>query len=213
MKRVAIEGSIAFTSVVLLTACAPVIPDNVQGNPTLQTPVSALSPSAIATTSLTATLTIETISTAIFLPASQFTPIPSFTTTAGPGVEIPATAADFLISVTDTPIIDIETPFTGAATPLESVSLDKLSSNTLYKPVHIQNNSGKQIDINFQCTPNKGMQISLEYYNVKNLFANLPEGNYIYVIYVGGRQLSGGFSLMTAPKLFITIYKDRVVVQ
>ena len=74
MKRVAIKGYTAFASGVLPTACLPVIPDKIQGNPILQTPDLDLSPSAGFTSSPTST--VESTSTAAPFPASQFTPIP-----------------------------------------------------------------------------------------------------------------------------------------
>jgi hypothetical protein len=195
-----------------MTACVPVIPDNFQGNPTLQTPDLAPLPSAVVTTTLTSTVTIEITSTTTLLPTSRFTPIPSFTSTVHYGVEDSSTVTNLPIYFTETPIPDTDTPVSGTTTPIESVSLGKLPPNPIYKPVHIQNGSGKQVDITLDCTTNKGRQIILEYNNVKNLFTDIPEGNYVYVIFVGGRQLTGGFSFMTAPKLFITIYQERVAV-
>lgn len=41
----------------------------------------------------------------------------------------------------------------------------------------------------------------------------LPQGNYVYVVYVGGRQIIGSFSFFIAQKLIISIYQDRVVIQ
>ena len=41
----------------------------------------------------------------------------------------------------------------------------------------------------------------------------LPQGYYVYVVYVGGRQIIGNFSFLTAQKLLISIYQDRVVIQ
>jgi hypothetical protein len=41
----------------------------------------------------------------------------------------------------------------------------------------------------------------------------LPQGNYVYVVYVGGRRIIGNFSFLIAQKLLISIYQDRVVIQ
>jgi hypothetical protein len=68
------------------------------------------------------------------------------------------------------------------------------------------------VDISLHCTTKKGLQAILEYNNIRNVFTMLPEGNYVYVVYVGGRQVVGGFSFLTAQKLFIDVYKDRVVI-
>jgi hypothetical protein len=205
MKRIALTGSIALASGLILTACLPAISDNKRVNPILQTPVLESTPSGEFTTTKTSTASIELSSTATLIPTSQFTPIPSFTSAVEPAIEVPLIVTAIPISVTGIFISD-------TATPIESVGIDKLPSNTIYKPVHIQNISGKQVDITLHCTTNKGLQTILEYKNVKNLFTDLPEGDYVYVIFVGGRQLVGSFSFMTAAKLFITIHKDRVAI-
>jgi hypothetical protein len=101
---------------------------------------------------------------------------------------------------------------TPTATVPELISLDKLPPGTIYKRVRIENRSRSQMDISLHCTTLKGLQTVLEYENVKNLSVEAPDGNYIFVVYAGGRQMTGGFSLLTVPSLTITVYADRVAV-
>jgi hypothetical protein len=101
---------------------------------------------------------------------------------------------------------------TATATVPELISLDKLPPGTIYKRVRIENRSRSQMDISLHCTTLKGLQTVLEYENVKNLSVEAPDGNYIFVVYAGGRQMTGGFSLLTVPSLTITVYADRVAV-
>jgi hypothetical protein len=101
---------------------------------------------------------------------------------------------------------------TETATILVSVSLDKLPPGTVYKRVRIENRSRTQMDISLHCTTIQGLQTVLEYENVKNLAIEAPEGKYVYVVYVGGRQFVGAFSLLDMPNATITVYADRVAI-
>jgi hypothetical protein len=74
------------------------------------------------------------------------------------------------------------------------------------------NRSGTQADISLHCTTRKGQFTILEFENVRSLGIDAPLGDYVYVVYVGGRQLIGDFSFRTDQKLTITIYQDRVTV-
>jgi len=53
----------------------------------------------------------------------------------------------------------------------------------------------------------------LEYPVEKEVRVKAPLGYYLYVVWVGGRQIVGEFVLNQNDDLTITIYKDRVVVQ
>jgi hypothetical protein len=204
MRRAVVAGRIAITSGLMLTACMPVVSETTQIAPTAQPPILGSTPSVEFTTTKTSD-GIDTKPTSTPIPTSQFTPIPSFTST--PAVDHLVSSITPVFAFTDTAVAISLTP--GLIGPVE---IDKLPANTVYKPVHIQNISGKQVDITLYCTTNKGFQTILEYNNVGNLFTAIPEGKYSYVMFVGGRQLVGGFSFLTARKLLITIYKDRVAI-
>ena len=196
---------IALASGLLLTACQLLIPGVTQVNRAVTTPVLPSTPSPEFTATVTSTASIAILTTPAIFPTSLFTPIPSFTPAYSQVTETPLILPDTTVLETDTPITEITSTH-------ESAGFEKLPSNTIYKPVHIKNMSGKSVDINLHCTTKKGFQATFEYSSVKNLFIDLPEGNYQYVFFVGGRQLSGSFSFMDVPKLFITIYKDRVAI-
>lgn len=206
MKRVAFLRSIALVSCFTLSACLPLL-----GNPAFDLP--SPTPEAVQNTSpAPKTITVPTVSTEFppsqaFFPTGLFTPIPSFTpTSTKTSVAIPlATETPSLHSLTAILVTD-------TVDSAGSIGIDKLPANTVYKPAHIQNISRTQVDFELHCTTNHGLQTVLEYENLRNVFTMLPEGNYFYVVYVGGKRLVGNFTFITNPKLFIVIDKDRVVI-
>jgi hypothetical protein len=135
--------------------------------------------------------------------ALTFTPIPTLTATTGAALTPTSTSP----GATASPPQPLST-----ATPAESISLDKLPPGTIYKPVRIQNQTHSQMDISLQCTTIHGLHTVLEYENVRNLTAQAPEGDYIYVVYVGGRPMSGSFSLLRVASVTITVYADKVTI-
>ena len=211
MKRVVLAGCIILASSLILAACLPPlsIPTQISiPSPTLS---QAQGPSPEFMAPPSSTPTIEASLTPALPPTSTFTPISSLTPTFGdtgttpyespiPTLDITGAVAPFGITavlITDT------------AAPAGS----DLGLSTTYGPVHIQNKSRAQVDLSLHCTTSKGVQIFLEYHNLRNVVAMLPRGNYIYVLYVGGRQSVGSFSHFTSQKLSITIYQDSVVIQ
>ena len=206
MKRVALAGCVALVSVLILAACLPSIPNPLNINLSSPTLVPQQSPSPVA--SPTVTPTIEPSSTPTFLPTSTFTPIPSLTPTVFSSPTATSISTDTAIPiVSGTPAaismtVVVETDTAGLHGPL----------NSIYLPAHIDNFSHSQVDISLHCTTIKGVEIVLEFNNVRHISTNLPQGNYVYVAYVGGRQMIGNFSFLTARKLRITIYSDSVVI-
>ena len=140
--------------------------------------------------------------------APTFTPIP--TLTAATGSPTIATATPGTMTPSGTTALPAGP--TSTAAPPESISLDKLQPGTVYKPVHIQNLSHSQMDISLHCTTIHGLHTVLEYNDVRNLTVQAPECDYIYVVYVGGRPMSGSFSLLHVPKATITVYADKVAI-
>ena len=61
--------------------------------------------------------------------------------------------------------------------------------------------------------PADGNVAILEYPVEKRVEVKAPLGNYVYVVWVGGRKISGSFVLQKDNDVTITIYKDKVVVQ
>lgn len=224
MKRAERRVGLAFTLILFLTGCLPTIPGSIPKIPASQTPGLVPLSSAVFTSTTLPTGSPTPLSTSTppessltstspgLISAETFTAIPSFTPTIGQNNVVLLTSTPVPYTEVVTPLFDMTTIFTSPTTLSGSVANENLPSNTVYKQAHIRNISGKPVDITLNCTTNKGLKVVLEYHNVKNLFTNLPEGNYDYVIFVGGRQLMGGFSFISAPKLFMTIYEDRIAI-
>ncbi len=186
-----------------LAACVPrlQLPALLPPTPSPSTPSIQLSATSQATSTLapSPTATVTPTNTA-------FTPIPSLTPTGTPSAPF-----DLTTTTTATGTAPTLEP-TATSTFVESISLDKLPKDTVYKPVRIHNATRAQMDISLHCTTHKGLQTVLEYDSVRNLSIKAPDGDYIYVVYVGGRMMSGSFSLLGSPNLTITVYADRVTV-
>lgn len=66
--------------------------------------------------------------------------------------------------------------------------------------------------ISLQVTTRRGGPTILEYPVDRIERIQAPSGYYLYVAWVGGNKMVGNFSLHAGDSLFITLYKDRVVV-
>lgn len=192
--------SLVFASGLWLAACLPNLPSFVSPATVHVTASVEMTPTSAAVVTQTQTTTLVPAATTLVNTSGTFTAIPTFTSTNGP--EISAVSG-----MTPTPSLPPET-----AIVLESVSLDKLPPGTVYKPVRVENRSRSRMDISLHCTTLRGLQTVLEYEGVKNLTVQAPEGRYVYVVYVGGRQIVGSFELLAAPNLTITVYADRVAI-
>ncbi len=61
---------------------------------------------------------------------------------------------------------------------------------------------------------NQGKNGAILEYPVKGQFSiRAPLGQYIYVAWVGGRKMTGSFTLSKSDPIFILIYKEKIVVQ
>ncbi len=177
-----------------LVACAPNLP-------ALQFFATASPvPSLVSrTTSTPAATPASAVATSLGSTAT-FTPIATFTPTVG------ATSG-----VTQT-LAPASTPATETAIPVESVSLDKLPPGTVYRHVRIEDRAHLPMDISLHCTTIHGLHTVIEYNNVRSITVQAPEGNYVYVFYVGGHRMMGSFSLLDAGSVTLTVYKDRVAI-
>lgn len=131
--------------------------------------------------------------------------IPNLTTT-------PATATGEISTNT---AIGSQTP-TLIGGPTVTPTLGVLTYGTLpAKPsekIKIYNKSKVQAYISLQnCPPNESITI-LEYPVAKQVTTKGPLGYYLYVAWVGGREISGSFTLNNGEPLVITIYKDKITV-
>jgi hypothetical protein len=75
------------------------------------------------------------------------------------------------------------------------------------------NTSKSEVYISLQCKTSNGQVSILEYPVRRRLGIRAPAGTYIYVAWVGGKKMSGHFSLGKAAEKTITIFKDRIVIK
>jgi hypothetical protein len=80
-------------------------------------------------------------------------------------------------------------------------------------PVTLVNKSKAQAYISLQLCDTVAAGAILEYPVQSTVKIKAPLGNYIYVVWVGGRQLTGTLKVNSGTELKITIYKDKVTVQ
>lgn len=85
--------------------------------------------------------------------------------------------------------------------------------NLPYGRVILVNKSKAEVYVSLQCTTKEGYVTIIEYPVKSTIETKAPAGKYVYVIWVGGKQLIGDFSLSQAQDLKITIFKDRAVLK
>ncbi len=82
-----------------------------------------------------------------------------------------------------------------------------------YSQVTLANKSKAQAYISLQLCDTEAKGAILEY-PVEGVFnIDAPVGTYIYVVWVGGKKITGDLKIHSNDELKITIYKDKVVVQ
>lgn len=82
--------------------------------------------------------------------------------------------------------------------------------NLPYGEITLINKSKADVYISLQCTTKDGYFTVIEYPVKSIVTTRAPAGKYVYVVWVGGRQIVGNFSLDKSQDLTINIYKDRV---
>lgn len=164
----------------------------------------------------TETVTPVVISSSTSTPASEVvadtptsTPLPNLTST-------PATATAGTLSPTFTAGVTQPASSPGAATLTPTLGI--LTYGTLppavpYTSVKIFNKSKAQAYISLQNDSIGRPDTVIEYPVEKEVRVQAPLGYYVYVVWVGGRQIVGEFVLNEGDDLTITIYKDKVVVE
>lgn len=85
--------------------------------------------------------------------------------------------------------------------------------NLPFGRVTLVNKSKAEVYVSLQCTTKEGYVTIIEYPVKSTIETKAPAGKYVYVIWVGGRQLVGNFSLSQAQDLKITIFKDQAVIK
>lgn len=135
--------------------------------------------------------------------APSSTPLPNLTTT-------PATATS---GAGDTPT---------ATQPVANLTATPTPGPLLYgtlppavpsASITIINKSKRQVYISLQNYPPDKPAAFIEYPVKKQVQVDAPLGYYVYVVWVGGRQIVGSFRLHKGDSLTIIIFKDRVEIK
>jgi len=153
----------------------------------------------------TATVALESTPTVI---AETSTLAPNLTTT-------PVTATLGTLQPESTATVTNAVP-SGSVTTTPTLGI--LTYGTLppavpWSKITLLNKSKAQAYISLQNYPANEKVAILEYPVKKQVMVDAPLGYYLYVVWVGGRQITGSFTLHKNDNLTITIYKEKVVVK
>jgi len=75
------------------------------------------------------------------------------------------------------------------------------------------NKAKAEVYVSLQCTTKDGYETIIEYPVPKTQAVKVPAGSCGYVVWAGGKQMSGGFRLGIQEEITLTIYKDRIEIQ
>lgn len=173
----------------------------VQPPPTTVPPTQTSTPVvAVSSPTLEATVT-ATSAASSSTPESSSTPAANLTTTpvtatSGPG---------------DNPTATKAAPGSLTVTPTLGVLLyGTLPPAVPSVKITVVNKSKAQAYISLQNYPPDRPAAFLEYPVRNQVKVDAPLGYYVYVVWVGGRQITGSFTLHKDDDLTITIFKDKV---
>lgn len=202
LRRVAAHLVVLALSLTL-TACLPSLQN--LAIPTIAAPPAAspAAPFSAASPLPSGTALPTTTPTASFTPISTFTPGGTSITPS------PTPSTTGTLPTAAGPTATLTQAASTAGSPV-SVNMDTLPRDTVYKPVVIRNKSHAQMDISLHCTTHQGLQTVIEYEHVRTLSDEIPECDYVYVVWVGARQIVGSFTLYRIPDIAITVYAQRV---
>jgi hypothetical protein len=159
----------------------------------------------VAPVIVTETATRESTATVI---TDTSTPAPNLTTT-------PATATLGALDLTVAPTATA-TSSLGSITVTPTLGILKYGTLPPAVPwgrITLINKSRAQAYISLQNYPPTDKVAILEYPVEKQVEVEAPLGYYFYVVWVGGRQITGSFKLHKNEELTITIYKDKVEIK
>lgn len=163
-------------------------------------PSPSLVPSPTRTATVTASVTNTVVSSTPSTPSE--TPFATLTTgtastptnvTGTPGTPVPGAVAS--ASPTET----LHPRFYGTQPP--AIAFGRLK---------LINRSKAEAYISIKCVTSDGQVSIIEYPVPRRLDVHAPAGKCTYVAWVGGRKMSGQFSLSKSGEKTITLYKDRV---
>lgn len=199
-----------------LSACAPAL---------FQSP--AASPAPFFEADLQGTVAAQVAQTIQSMPtpslAPSATPFVITATSAPTQTPLPPTPTSSATPVPPTPSAVTGTvaalPTQGGGTPLPSETPHYQYYGTMppdlpYGRVAILNLSKRDAYISLQCTTSDGYVTVIEYpVGGSRIGARVPAGYYLYVAWVGGKQMTGNFKLQKSEEAVIKLYQDRVEVK
>jgi len=196
----------------LTLACLPTFPISIE--PTVEARATATLIAKTPTLLSTATVApvTQTSSPVVAPPVPQIsdTPalplLPDLTTT-------PATATSVPVISATTNTATLVTGLRTFTPTLGILTYGTLPPDVPSTPLIIWNRSKAQAYISLQVTLNDGRYAILEYPVTRRITIDAPIGSYVYVAWVGGKKMDGGFRLHSNDHLTIILYKDRIVIQ
>ena len=212
MKKLVLVVVVTF----LLGACLPTsFTSNPGTQPAVDIPgtVNAIMGSAVAqtlTSQPTATMVPITDTSTPTAVLSEASPTPTETATALPAPNLTTTpvTATTVAGTTTAPV-----PGSRTLVPTLTVRLyGTLPPAVPFGNITLVNRARAEAYISMQVTTRRGGPTILEYPVPRIERIEAPAGYYLYVAWVGGNKMIGNFSLHEGDSLYITLYKDRVVI-
>lgn len=203
-------------SALVLSACIPA---------GFQSP--AASPAPIVEADLQGTVAAQVAQTLQSLPtpspAPSSTPFVITATSAPSHTPLPPTPTSTAIPVSPTASAATGTVTAALATQEGGTTASEtphyqyygtMPPNLPYGRVAILNLSKRDAYISLQCTTSDGYVTVIEYpVGGSRIGARVPAGYYVYVAWVGGKQMTGNFKLQKSEEIVIKLYQDRVEVK
>lgn len=205
----------------LLSAC---LPDFLQPDATSASPTPLSETDLQSTAAVLSDLTLQALPTPTVAPSQ--TPVVRTATNSvdsseeppsGPasGATLPLATASSAATqlITSLAATSPNTPPGFAPTPTETLHprfYGTLPPNLPSGKIILVNKSKKEVYISLQCTTKDGYMSILEYPVPHQVETRAPAGKYLYVAWVGGKKLTGNFSLGAQGEIRITIFKDSI---
>ena len=207
---------------VVTTACLPVVAPTEAPAPqvNLQATIDSIVQTAAAQTlaaqptSTTAPATNTATPTATVPPTDitvtlATTSVPNLTTTPATATSGPTDDP----SITSTPTVETTDGEITLTPTLGVLTYGTLPPAIPSSTVYLVNKSKVQAYISLQLCDTEAAGAILEYPVQSTLKIKAPIGTYIYVVWVGGKKLTGTLKVNNADDLRIIIYKDEVLIR
>ena len=164
------------------------------------------STTAPATDTATPTMTSPPTDVTVTLSSS---PIPNLTTTPVTATSGPTDDPN----ITSTPTVGTTTGEITLTPTLGPLTYGTLPPAVPFSTVYLVNKSKTQAYISLQLCDTEAEGAILEYPVRNTVKIKAPIGNYLYVVWVGGRERVGTLKVKKGEDLSITIYRDKVVIK